>query len=162
MIGPPATFGALPAPGQIGFVSPDRPARVRGGRPQGGRPAVGLRSIRNPKLKNWLCFARWAHGRPLLQASNSALQTSPIYTPLPITRRVAGICTRKWIAPPSEIAVSRWPDANKENLCGGPFLVLDCCRNKNITGISARARFCLTEGGHWRYKLFKRSVMNMC
>ncbi len=38
--------------------------------------------------------------------------------------------------PPSEIAVSPCPDANKENLGAGPFSVLDCCTNQNIIGVS--------------------------
>jgi hypothetical protein len=44
--------------------------------------------------------------------------------------------SKKWIAPPSEIAVSSCPDANKENVGAGAFWVLDCCTNKNIMAVS--------------------------
>jgi hypothetical protein len=108
--------------GGIGFVSHNRPASGPFWR---SGPA------------NWFRFARWVHDRLLLPASNFALQTSPVYTRPPITRRVAGICAKKWISPPSEIAVSPCPDANKENFGAGPFWVLDCCTNKSIVGVSA-------------------------
>ncbi len=38
---------------------------------------------------DWLCFARWVHGRLFFPTSNFTLQTSPIYTRPPITCRVA-------------------------------------------------------------------------
>ncbi len=75
-------------------------------------------------------------GPRLPLTSNIKIHTSNssyFYTPPPITRRVAGICTEKWIALCSETAVSPCPDANKENLSAGPFSVLDCCTNRNIT-----------------------------
>ncbi len=117
-----------PAPLEIGFVSVPRSwptaMRLRSFRilgPRGTRPSVG-----RAKLAPFCTI-----GHLLLQTSNFTLQTSPIYMSPPNTRRVAGICAKKWIAPPSRIAVSPCPDANKENLGAGPFLVLDCCTNKN-------------------------------
>lgn len=56
----------------------------------------------------------------------------------PNTRRVARIVPKKWIARPSEISVSPCPDANKKNLNAGLFLVLDCCTNRIIIGLSER------------------------
>ena len=95
------------------------------------------------RLEPWNGGTRegWASGKPDIQVVHLSLETShfkllQFYTRLPITRRVAGIGTEKWIAPRSEITVSPCPDAGKENLRAGRFWVLDCCTNKNIMRVS--------------------------
>jgi hypothetical protein len=131
-----------------GLRRPGAPGRRR-------RPAASRCTIRSPNPQsaietpprcpasgNWLCFARWGHGRLLLPTSNFTLQNSPIYKSPPITRRVAGIGPEKWVARLSEIAVSSCPETNKENLRAGPFLVLDCCTNENIAGVSEARGSC--------------------
>jgi hypothetical protein len=66
---------------------------------------------------NWLCFACVSMSSP--SAFKSSI-TNPRGVPLPMGR-VAGICAEKWVAPPSEIALSLCPAANKENLLTGLF-----------------------------------------
>ena len=123
---------ASPPPWKLAlFDATDRPAAPRAARDwlcfaQSLRPAAPA------DWPNWLCFARIGALPPL--TSNIKLPTSPTHVRPPITRRVAGIYPEKWIAPPSNIAVSPCTDANKENLGGGPFWVLDCCTNRRITG----------------------------
>ncbi len=92
---------------------------------------------RSGLLSGASCFARWVHSRLSLPTSEFTLWTSPVYTRPPNTGRVAGICTKKWVAPGPEIAVNPCPDAGKENLNVGPFQVLNCCTNKSSIAVSA-------------------------
>jgi hypothetical protein len=103
------------------FRTIDLPSRVPGPRPLHPAGKSGLFRMIGPGGRNWLCFVRWAHGRLLLHTSNFTLQASPVRTSPPNTRRIAGIVSKDWAAPPSKIAVSYYPDANKENFRAGPF-----------------------------------------
>jgi hypothetical protein len=118
--------------------------------PQGhGEPAPRRRGARRMRPKHicpyrWRGFGLWIHTHLHVFACvfESSIMNHQLPGPsrtrasLPITRRVAGICAEKWIAPLSEIAISPCPEANKENLCADPFQAPGCCTNRNVGGIS--------------------------
>ena len=87
-----------------------------------------------PRVQIGFVSHEQVHYRLLLHTSDFTLQTSGFFhTRPPITRRVARICPEKWIAAPSEIAVSPCSDAHNEYLSAGAFQVSNCCTNRNIT-----------------------------
>ena len=125
--------------GQLGSFCTIRP---RGPAAAGRRAASRRGSMLNPNPQSEIRnrhIGFVSHDRSTaasyFQHQTSHFKLLRLYAP-PIPRRVAGIRTEKWIAPPSEIVVSPCPDVNKKNLGAGPFSVLDCCTNEIITGVS--------------------------
>ncbi len=116
----------IPRPKESGLPGDGPRLGLFGAIPPGWRAEAG---------PNWLCFARWVHGRLLLPASNFTLQTSPIYTPPPITCRVAGIVAEFCAHVAPQNRVTPCARRNKEFFVYGVFYSLDCCTKQIQPGL---------------------------